>query len=169
MVNFEAMSEEELPITITQSEFMRRMKDMSEMGGGGMNFYGDLPSSFNLVINANHPLVLEINEKAKKATEADLLNIKAEIKQVDSQKEALEKLKEGKKEEEVPQEEKDKLEELYKKTEELEKQKENVLTAFGKDQKLVKQLIDLAMLANGMLKGEPLSQFVKRSIELIER
>jgi molecular chaperone HtpG len=168
IVDFHPMSEAELPITITQSEFMRRMKDMAELGGG-MSFYGDLPSSYNLVVNANHPLVLQINNECKHVASDELSKIKAEIKDLDNQKEALEILQKDKKEEEIPQEEKDKLDEINTKSEALEKQKEEILTNFGKGQKIVKQLIDLALLANGMLKGEPLSQFVKRSVELIEK
>lgn len=169
IVSFQAMGEEDMPITITQSEFMRRMKDMSEMGGGGMGFYGELPDSYNMVVNSNHPLVGQLNEACVKATNVDLSNVKAELKELGEQKEALETLQKDKKEEEIPQEEKDKMEEITKKTEEVEKQKEGILTDFGKDQKIVSQLIDLALLANGMLKGEPLSKFVKRSVELIEK
>ncbi|MCK5537237.1 MAG: molecular chaperone HtpG [Bacteroidales bacterium] len=169
IVSFQAMGEEDMPITITQSEFMRRMKDMSEMGGGGMGFYGELPDSYNMVVNSNHPLVGQLNEACVKATNVDLSNVKAELKELGEQKEALETLQKDKKEEEIPQEEKDKMEEITKKTEAVEKQKEGILTDFGKDQKIVSQLIDLALLANGMLKGEPLSKFVKRSVELIEK
>ena len=168
-VSFEGLSEKDNPVIITQSEFMRRMKDMSKMGGGQMGFYGDLPDSYNVVVNTNHKLVKEVlNEKNEKVN-SELETIVKEIETVKSEKESLEKLKEGKKDEEISQEEKDKLADVEKKITELNTQKENKLSEFGKDNKLVKQLIDLALLANNMLKGESLNKFVKRSVELIEK
>ena len=168
-VSFEGLSENDSPVIITQSEFMRRMKDMSKMGGGQMGFYGDLPDSYNVVVNTNHKLVKDVLEEKNKKVNSDLEAIVKEIKTVTSEKESLEKLKEGKKEEEIPQEEKDKLAEVEKKITELTTKKESKLSEFGKDNKLVKQLIDLALLANNMLKGESLNKFVKRSVELIEK
>ena len=168
-VVFEGLAETDVPVIITQSEFMRRMKDMQAAGGGGgMGFYGDLPDSFNMVVNTNHSLVKQIleDQAAKTGTEVDA--IASEITGVEADKVALEKLKEGKKEEEVPQEEKDKLTELDKQISGLDGKRKNVLTAYGKENPLVKQMIDLALLANGQLKGEALTKFVKRSVELIK-
>jgi len=168
-VSFEGLSENDSPVIITQSEFMRRMKDMSKMGGGQMGFYGDLPDSYNVVINTNHKLVKDVLEEKNEKVNSELEDIIKEIETVNSEKASLEKLKEGKKEEEISQEEKDKLAEVEKKITELTSKKEAKLSEFGKDNKLVKQLIDLALLANNMLKGESLNKFVKRSVELIEK
>lgn len=167
IVTFEGMNETDIPITITQSEFMRRMKEMSAMGGGGMNFYGELPDSYNLVVNGNHPLVLNLNGELEKNLKADLGKINDKIKPIEANKADLDAANKDKKEEEVAQEDKDRIEKLDKKIKELSDKKEELLTNFGKDNKLVKQLIDLALLANNMLKGEELSKFVKRSIDLL--
>lgn len=165
-VSFENMSEIENPVTITQSEFMRRMKDMSAMGGG-MSFYGEMPDSYNLVINSNHPLVVKIAEEKEIAVGGELKKITDKIQPVKSSKDELEKATKGKKDEEVSQEDKDRMSDLNKKIEEIEKKRETILQNFSRENKLVKQLIDLALLSNNMLKGEELSGFVKRSIDLL--
>jgi len=167
IVTFEALSENDHPIIITQAEFMRRMKEMSAMGGGGMNFYGELPDSFTLVVNSNHPLVLRINEDLDKKLAGEIVKLDEKIKPLSDNKAELEKANKDKKEEEIQQEDKDRVEELSKKIKDLEDKKEKALKKFGSSNKLVKQIVDLALLANGMLKGEDLSKFVKRSIELI--
>ncbi len=168
-IAFEGLSEKEMPIVITQGEFMRRMKDMSAMGGGGMNFYGELPDSYNLVVNTNNKLVKEVLSETSDSTVTEIKPISADISTVKSDIESLEKLKEGKKDEEVPTEEKEKLTDLNKKLDELNKSKTDLLQAYGKKNKLAKQMVDLALLANNMLKGEDLTKFVKRSVELIEK
>ncbi len=167
LVSFEAMRETANPTLVTQNEFMRRMKDMSKFGGEA-SYYGMLPDSFNLIVNSNHKLVLKLNEDLLKTTEKDLKELNAEIKKINTEIDALNKLQKDKKEDEIPQEEKDKREELNKKLQEAENKKRDVLTKYGKKKKLVKQLIDLGLLANNMLKGESLSKFVKRSIDLIK-
>jgi len=167
-VVFEGLSDNEMPIVITQSEFMRRMKDMSAMGGGGMNFYGELPNSYNLVVNTNNSLVKSVLSDTKDSNLDKLTPIDEEKATVKVDIENLEKLKEGKKDEEIPSEEKEKLEDLNKKLNELETSKANILSDYGKNNKLAKQIIDLALLANNMLKGEDLTKFVKRSVELID-
>ena len=168
-VAFEGLSDNEMPIIITQNEFMRRMKDMSAMGGGGMNFYGELPDSYNLVVNTNNKLVKEVLDETNSSTQDDIKPIEEEISTLKSDIESLEKLKEGKKEEEIPSEEKEKLEDLNKKLTALNQSKTDLLQKFGKNNKLAKQMVDLALLANNMLKGEDLTKFVKRSVELIEK
>ncbi len=168
IVMFEPMSPNSNPVMITQSEFMRRMKEMSAMGGG-MSFYGDLPSSYNLVVNSNHNLIEQIAKSTEEAVKAKLEPIKKEVSSIDSDIQALETLKKGKKEDEIAQEEKDQMDELRKKKDDLNKKKEDVLSEYGKDNKLIKQLVDLALLSNNMLKGEALDNFVKRSVELIEK
>jgi len=143
------------------------MKDMSKMQNG-MSFYGDLPDSYNLVVNISHPLVKKILAEKKEALTEELTPTNTEILKFKSEKEALKKLKAGKKEEEVPQEEKDLLKETENKISELEETKRKKLEAFGAQNNLAKQLVDLALLANNMLRGEALNNFVKRSVELIK-
>ena len=167
IVQYEGLSETESPVIITQSEFMRRMKDMSAMGGGGMNFYGEMPDSYNLVVNGNHPLVSKISDELNSKIGEDVKKIDDKIAPIEKNKADLESANKDKKEEEISQEEKDRIEKLNKKITDLSKKKEETLSKFGKENKQVKQLIDLALLANNMLKGEELSKFVKRSIELL--
>jgi molecular chaperone HtpG len=165
-ITFEGLNETDNPVVITQSEFMRRMKDMSALGGG-MNFYGEMPDSYNLVVNGNHPLVLRINEQLEKKHTEQLKKVDEKIKPLKDNIDDLEKANKDKKEEEIKQEEKDRIEELNKKVKDFEDKREEILKKFSEKNKLVKQVIDLALLANNMLKGEELNKFVKRSIDLI--
>lgn len=167
-VIFEGLKEEDSPMVITQSEFMRRMKDMSELGANPMGIYGELPESYNLIVNTNHPLVRKIQDTTTKKVGDKVEAVKVELKPVTDEKDALKKGHEGKKDEEIPQVEKDRIEELEKKIDELNKKKKEVLRDQGKKDKLVKQLIDLALLSNNMLRGEDLTRFVRRSVELIK-
>ena len=166
IVEFEDLGEDAKPMVITQSEFMRRMKDMGSMSG--MAFYGDMPDSYNLVVNVAHPLVKRVLEEEQSAIGDDIKVIRDEKTPFNKEKAKLEKEKEGKKEEEITQELKDKLEEVGKQLTEVKNREDEKLKAFGKDSKLTKQLVDLALLANNMLKGEDLNVFVSRSIELIK-
>jgi molecular chaperone HtpG len=166
-VSYESLSEEDRPVMITQSEFMRRMKDMQEMSGQA-SMYGNFPDSYNLVVNANHPLVGKIVEQTEKKLGKKLEEIRTEKSGLSEEQQLLEKAKEGKKEEEVPQSEKDQMEEVNKKLNDLENKRIEMLKKHGSGQKLVKQLIDLALLANNQLKGEDLAAFVKRSVDLIK-
>lgn len=167
-VVFEPMDENESPVLITQSEFMRRMKDMSQMGGGGgMSFYGDLPDSYNLVVNANHPQIIKLSEEVEKETEEELKGVRAEMKELKEQVDFLEKEHEKKKPEEISQAEKDDLTEMRKKLDAAEGQFSSKLKEWGAGNKYAGQLIDLALLANNMLKGEELSRFIKRSVEMM--
>jgi molecular chaperone HtpG len=165
-VSFEALDKNDIPVMITRSEFMRRMKDMSQMGGG-MGFYGEMPDSFNLVINGHHDLIEKINKDVSDSLGSKLSENDTERKRLKEEIEFLEKEQKGKKEDEVSQVEKDDLEKLRKELEEINKVRQDKLEEFGNGNALVKQLIDLALLANNMLKGEELSKFVKRSIELL--
>lgn len=167
-VVFENLSETEQPMIITQSEFMRRMKEMSAMGGGPASFYGELPDSYNLVVNANHPLIKQVIENKDKLVNDKLKPIKEQITSLTKEKEDFESSIKNKKEEELSQEQKDKREEYTKKQDELTKQKEEVLSEYGKSDTLVKQLIDLALLSNNMLKGEDLTRFIRRSVDMIK-
>jgi molecular chaperone HtpG len=166
-ITFESLSEIENPMVITQSEFMRRMKDMSAMGGGGMGFYGEMPMSFNLVVNTNHPLVKRVLEDEEKAVGEEIKKINDKIKPLETQREEAEKANKDKKDEEIKQEDKDRLSGFDKKINELNERKKTTLAKYSDENKLVRQLIDLALLSNNMLKGEELTKFVKRSIDLI--
>ncbi len=167
LVDFQDLGESGAPMVITRSEFMRRMKDMSQ-AQGGMNMYGDLPESLNLVVNIEHPLVKKIVAAKDKRLAKQLEKFAAEITSKKAEISELEKAKEGKKEEEVPQADKEKLESLKSELAKVEEAKRSKLSDFGKKNKLAKQLVDLALLANGMLKGADLDRFVKRSVELIK-
>jgi len=168
IVDFKDLGENSFPMVITRNEFMRRMKDMSAMQGGGMSFYGDLPENMNLVVNTSHPLVKEIFADRDVAIGAELETLKSELQAKTTEKEEVDKSKKDKKDEEIPSEVKEKSEDLEKAINALKDEQKAKLTAFGKDNKLAKQLVDLALLANGMLKGEDLDKFVKRSFELIK-
>ena len=163
----QAMGEGSAPVMITQSEYMRRMKEMANIQAG-MSFYGDMPDMFNLVLNADHPLVKEVLVGEEQACAADIVPIQLSIDDTNNRRNALKKSHEGKKDEEIPVAEKDELSELDKKWNELKTKKEAVLAGYAAQNPVVRQLIDLALLQNGMLKGEALNNFVKRSIELIK-
>ncbi len=167
IVAFEAMGANANPAIITQQEFMRRMKEMSAMGGGGMNFYGEMPDSYQLVVNENHPIVESILEAKNKEVGEEANSLRSKIESLNKKRQELEKAKEGKKDEEIPQAEKDEMADVDKKISELNTKKTEVLSKFSTDNKLVSQLIDLALLSNNMLKGEALTKFVKRSIDLL--
>ena len=166
MVVFEHLSESDSPVMITQSEFMRRMKDMSALGGeAGM--FGNFPDSYNLVINTSHPLVKKVLEEKEKKTGARLSKIKEKAEPLKKTKEELEKANKDKKEEEIPQADKDRISELEKKIGEYDDKRKAILNDYASKSKRVRQMIDLALLANNMLRGEKLNAFVKRSIDLL--
>lgn len=167
MVSFEAMGAEHEPVTVTRSEFMRRMKEMAAMNPG-MGFYGSMGDHFTLVVNTDHPLVDGILKSEKEALGEKLEPINFEIREADRKITDLDALNKDKKQEEIPQVDKDRKEEYEKTKEELKSQKEELLGEYGKDNKVVGQLIDLALLSNGLLKGEALDRFIKRSVELIK-
>lgn len=155
------------PVMITQSEYMRRMKEMANIQAG-MNFYGELPDMFNLVLNSDHELVKALLADEDKQCAAAVAPISQEMGDIDQQRNDLKKKHEGKKDEELTAAEKDEMAALDKKRDELNAQKEEIYAAYAAKNKAVRQLIDLALLQNGMLKGEALNNFVKRSIDLIK-
>jgi molecular chaperone HtpG len=165
-VVFETLDENEAPVIITQSEFMRRMKDMSAMGGG-MNFYGELPDSYNLVINPNHLIVNKISDDLQTQEGSKLTENNNERKRIKEEIDFMEQEHKKKKADEISQLEKDDLENLHKELTGVENARKDILESYGAANKVVKQLIDLALLANNMLRGEELSTFVKRSVELL--
>jgi molecular chaperone HtpG len=168
IVSVENLDENVLPVIITQSEFMRRMKDMSAMNGG-MSMYGNLPDSYNLVLNSNHPLVVELASNLDKEIGDELKKVDEAIEPVQKEFDEISTKNASKKEDELTEEEKQQRTDVQKKLDELREEREDKLKAFGKDQKIVKQLIDLGLLANNMLKGEDLNKFVKRSVELLDK
>ncbi len=167
MVVFEPMNENEMPVMITFPEYLRRMKEMSKSGSFS-GYYADLPDNYNLIINSNHPIIHQILQQKDESVGKDVSALEEKVSPLEVEKTSLESLHKDKKEAEIPQFEKDRLEELEGLIRELEDEKESVLANFGKSNHLVKQLIDLALLANNMLKGEDLTKFVKRSVELIK-
>jgi len=167
MISFEGLSETEQPIIITRNEYMRRMKDMSALGGG-MGFYGELPDSYNLIVNSNHTLIKKIIKQKNKDLGTSLTEISTKLEPIKHEKSELENKTKDKKEDEILKSDKDKKEELSKKIDEVEKEKKDILEEFGKNNKIANQLIDLALLSNNLLKGEALNKFVKRSVDLIK-
>ena len=167
MVSFEALGENAEPVVVTRSEFMRRMKDMAALSPG-MSFYGSMGDQVTLVVNTEHRLVKGILEDEKREMDAKLEPINAEVKEVEKKKAEIDELNKDKKFDEIPQVDKDRKADYDKQLDELRKRKESLLDEYSKGNKIVGQLIDLALLANGLLKGAALDKFVKRSVELIK-
>ena len=166
-VETQAMGEEGMPVVITQSEYMRRMKEMAQLQPG-MSFYGEMPDMYNLVLNTDHPLIKSVLTDSETATAEALKPIEAELKGLHARQAVLRQQQDNKKPEEITQEEKDDMSKCNADIEVQEKQKNEILAGYGKENRKIHQLIDLALLQNGMLKGEALSHFVKRSIDLIQ-
>lgn len=167
IVTFEKLSETTNPVFVTQNEFMRRMKEMSALQGGMMSFYGEMPDSFNLVVNTAHPVINKLLKDEETACAESVAPFATELTEVTSKHNALKDSHKGKKDEEIPSAEKEELSALSKQMDELTEKKKAVYRSFAADNKQVRQLIDLALLANNMLKGEALAKFVKRSVELL--
>lgn len=165
-VEAHALGENNAPIVITQAEYMRRMKDMASIQPG-MSFYGEMPDMFNLVLNSDHCLIKQVLSDAETACAEKLVPVESEIAMLTLRRNELQKAQEGKKDEEIPTAEKDELSDVEKKIEAQKTEKENILNGYAAGNKVVHQLIDLALLQNNMLKGEALTNFVKRSVEMI--
>ena len=166
-VEVQALGEDALPVMITQSEYMRRMKEMSRMQPG-MAFYGEMPDMYTLVLNSDAPLIKSVLNDSEAATEAELKPIVSEMKGLSARQAVLRQEQDKKKPEEITQSEKDDLKDCNDKLQAEREKKEAVLKAYGEGNERVHQLIDLALLQNGMLKGEALTRFVKRSVSLIK-
>ena len=166
LVMFEPAGTLAQPVMITQNEFMRRMKDMSAMQPG-MSFYGEMPDSYNLIINTDHPLSKKVIEETEASCEKELKPIKEELLAVNEEIEKLRETQKDKKDEEIAIADKEALKSAEEKADGLKKQEEELLTKFANKIPLVSQLIDLALLSNNMLKGEALSKFIKRSVEML--
>jgi molecular chaperone HtpG len=167
MVQVDALGTEARPVVITQNEYMRRMKDMSKFQAG-MGFYGQMPDSFNLVLNSDHPLVKKVLDDSEAATAEALKPILAELKGQEARLAAIRQAQDKKKYDEITQEEKDQKAEAEKAVQAEKDKKTAVIADYAKDNSIVHQLIDLALLQNGMLKGEALDRFLKRSVDLIK-
>lgn len=165
-VSFEGLSETGNPMIITQSEYMRRMKEMSAYGGQ-MGMYRDLPENYNLVVNTSHPLIKKMLSETEQSLGDKIKDFNNRITPLKTEKENIEKSNEKKKPEEILQADKDKIAELDKHILKINEEKKTNLQIYGKENKIVKQVIDLALLSNNMLTGEDLTKFVKRSVELI--
>ena len=166
-VQVEALGEQALPVIITQSEYMRRMKDMSRYQAG-MAFYAQMPDAYNIVLNSDHALIKGIIESGNTACADELKPVVSEMKGLQARIAALHQSQSSKKPEEISQEEKDDLKTTEKSLDEQRAKKNDILTAFAKGNNVVHQLIDLALLQNDMLKGAALDAFLKRSVDMIK-
>ena len=167
MVQVDALGEEARPVIITQNEYMRRMKDMSKFQPG-MGFYGQMPDSYNIVLNSDHPLMKKVLDDSEAATAEALKPIESELKGQEARLAAIRQVQDKKKYDELTQEDKDQKAEAEKAVQEQKDKKQAVIADYAKDNSIVHQLIDLALLQNGMLKGEALDKFLKRSVDLIK-
>ena len=167
VVEVQSLGDQQRPVVITQNEWMRRMKEMSKFQQG-MNFYAQMPDSLNLVLNSDHPLVKRVLDDCKQNTEEALKPIEAELKGQEARLAAIRQQQDKKKPEELTQDDKDMKAETEKAVEEQKQKKQDVLNNFAAKNDIVHQLIDLALLQNGMLKGEALDKFLKRSVDLIK-
>lgn len=166
-VEVESLGESASPVIITQSEYMRRMKEMSQFQPG-MSFYGQMPDSYTVVLNADHHLVKNVLDNANEATADSLKPVDSELKGLEARLAALRQSQDKKKPEEISQEEKDDVQKTEKAVNEQRDKRNGILADYAKGNGIVHQLIDLALLQNGMLKGEALDKFLKRSVELIK-
>ena len=168
-ISFEAMAADAQPVVITQNEFMRRMKEMAATSGGEMSrFYGEMPDNFTITVNGNHPIVLDILGEVENEYGDKLRTIGKKITAAEQEESRFEETVKGKKEDELTAEEKDMRETLSKRVVELRSERDARLEEIGRDNRKVRQIIDLALLSNGMLKGKNLTEFIQRSISLIE-
>ena len=166
-VDVQSLGEGFQPVLITQNEYMRRMKEMSRFQQG-MGFYAQLPDSYNLVLNADHPLVKKVLDDMTANTEDELKPVASELKGQEARLAALHQSQDKKKSEELTQEEKDDMQNTQKSVSELKDKQKAIVDAYAKGNEVIHQLIDLALLQNGMLQGEALDGFLKRSVSMIK-
>lgn len=166
-VEIQALGEANQPVLITQNEYMRRMKAMSQFQAG-MNFYGQMPNSYNIVLNSDHELVKKVLADAEQHTAEALKPVLAELKGQEARLAVLHQSQNKKKPEEITQEEKDDLQNTQKAVSDEKQKRDNIIADYAKDNNIVHQLIDLALLQNGMLKGAALDAFLKRSVSMIK-
>ena len=166
VVSFEALGAEANPVMLTQSEYMRRMRDMAAIQPG-MSFYGEMPDSYNLVLNTDHKLVKKVLADEEKACADKIKPVLDDIKGWEARQSDLREAQNKKKQEEITEAEKEDMTKTNEKLDELRQSRNQIFADYAKENSLVSQLIDLALLGNGMLKGESLSRFIKRSAEMI--
>ena len=162
-VSLESLSADAQPIVIVQSEYMRRMKDMAALQPG-MSFYGELPDSYNLTLNVNHPVVKSVLDAAQSAVGSQVEALESDLAAANA---AIKAINDAKGDKELDEAQKQQLADNEAKAADLRKQEETLLTEYANGQDKVKQLVDIALLGNGMLKGEALSKFLQRSISLL--
>ncbi len=167
-VTFENVNADALPLFITCNEFMRRMKEMSALQGGMMSFYGEIPDSYNVVVNTAHPLITEILNAEETACAEKLEPLNTELAAKQAEEDALKAAQKDKKQEEIPAEDKAKVEDVTKAIAKIKQNRKEVWKEFAAGNDKLKQLIDIALLASNMLKGEALASFVKRSVEVLK-
>lgn len=166
-VDIQALGESAQPVIITQNEYMRRMKEMSRYQAG-MSFYAQMPDSYSMVLNCEHPLVKKVLSDATAKTEEELEPVLGEIRGQEARLAVLRQEQDKKKPEEITQEEKDDLQNTQKAIDEQKGKKNAIIASYAKDNNIVHQIIDLALLQNGMLKGAALDSFIRRSVEMIK-
>jgi len=166
IVSFDALGADASPVILTQSEYMRRMRDMAAIQPG-MSFYGEMPDSYNLVLNTDHKLVKRVLEDEEKACLETVTPIINDIKGWEARQHDLREAQNKKKHDEITEAERQDMTDTNKKLDELRASRNEIYASFARDNQLISQLIDLALLSNGMLKGESLSRFIKRSAEML--
>jgi molecular chaperone HtpG len=166
-VQTEALAEDDAPIVVTQSEYMRRMKEMAQFQGG-MSFYGEMPDMYNVVLNSNHPLVKKVMTEVESATSESLKPIENEMRGLNARLQVLEQEQKDKKYDEISEAERKDLQECRDAIAAEEAKQKEVLAAFANGNAVIPQLIDLALLQSGLLKGSELNRFIKRSIDLMK-
>jgi molecular chaperone HtpG len=167
IITFEQLSATSNPVFVTQNEFMRRMKEMSALQGGMMSFYGEMPDSYNLVVNSAHPVIEKLLLDEETSCNQKTAPIETELSELKNKQEQLKEAHKGKKDEEIPTSEKAEIDDLQKNIDQLTTDKKSIYKSYASENNQVRQLIDLALLANNMLKGEALAKFVKRSVEMM--
>ena len=163
IVSFEAMSENDSPIVITQNEYMRRMKEMAAFQPG-MSFYGEMPDSYNLIVNTEHPLIVKIRENADNDIASTISPIS---KSIDDNNAEITKIRDTHKDGKLSDEDNAKISTLENATKALRDDESKALSDYAATQPMVRQLVDLALLGNGLLKGEALNAFINRSVSLL--
>ena len=165
IVTFEAMSPADLPVTLTQNEYMRRMKEMASMQPG-MNFYGELPDSYNFIVNTENPIIVELRDKSDADLKAEITPLENEVTEKNNE---ITTIRSAAKDGKLDAEQEKQSSDLQAQVEAARKKQEEIIGAYAKNQPVVGQLIDLALLGNGLLKGEQLSRFIERSVELLKK
>ena len=166
-VDVQALGADNLPVLITQSEYMRRMKEASKYQAG-MAFYAQMPDAFNLVLNSDHPLIKGVLDGEKQECGSQLSPVDSELKGLEARLAVLHQTQSAKKPEDITQEEKDDIKNTEHSIQEQRTKRTDIIAAYAKGNKVVHQLIDLALLQNGMLKGAALDSFLKRSVDMIK-